>query len=31
MGHATRCALSVVRFRQGKWRTIEVDIEPARA
>jgi Na+-driven multidrug efflux pump len=31
MGHATRCILSVVRFRQGKWRTIEVDIEPAPA
>jgi Na+-driven multidrug efflux pump len=27
-GHATRCALSVVRFRQGKWRGIAVDIEP---
>ena len=24
-GHATRCALSVLRFRQGKWRTIKVD------
>ncbi len=23
-GHMTRCALSVWRFRQGKWRTIEV-------
>ena len=31
LGHATRCALSVVRFRQGKWRGIKVDIEPARA
>ena len=29
-GHATRCALSVLRFRQGKWRTIRVEIEPAR-
>jgi Na+-driven multidrug efflux pump len=30
-GHATRCALSVLRFNQGKWRTIAVDIEqPAR-
>lgn len=28
-GHATRCALSVLRFRQGKWRAIEVDIAPA--
>jgi putative MATE family efflux protein len=25
-GHATRCALSVIRFTQGKWRTIAVDI-----
>lgn len=24
-GHATRCALSVLRFRQGKWRSIRVD------
>jgi Na+-driven multidrug efflux pump len=24
-GHATRCVLSVVRFRQGKWRTISVE------
>jgi putative MATE family efflux protein len=24
-GHATRCILSVIRFRQGKWRTISVD------
>jgi Na+-driven multidrug efflux pump len=23
-GHVTRCALSVVRFRQGKWKTIKV-------
>jgi putative MATE family efflux protein len=23
-GHATRCTLSVLRFRQGRWRTIEV-------
>ncbi|HEX6900740.1 MAG TPA: MATE family efflux transporter [Thermoanaerobaculia bacterium] len=29
LGHATRCALSVLRFRQGKWRGIEVDIKPA--
>jgi putative MATE family efflux protein len=27
-GHATRCLLSVVRFRQGRWRTIAVNIEP---
>jgi Na+-driven multidrug efflux pump len=26
LGHATRCALSVIRFRQGKWRGIAVDI-----
>ena len=26
IGHATRCALSVLRFNQGKWRTIAVDI-----
>jgi len=24
IGHATRCALSVTRFNQGKWRTIKV-------
>ena len=30
VGHATRCLLSVVRFRQGKWRNIRVEIEPAR-
>jgi Na+-driven multidrug efflux pump len=29
-GHATRCALSVIRFRQGKWRTIAVDIDQTR-
>jgi Na+-driven multidrug efflux pump len=28
VGHATRCALSVVRFNQGKWRGIAVDISP---
>ena len=27
VGHATRCALSVVRFKQGKWRTIAVHID----
>ncbi len=26
IGHAIRCALSVARFNQGKWRGIEVDI-----
>jgi Na+-driven multidrug efflux pump len=30
VGHATRCTLSVARFRQGKWREVEVAIEPAR-
>jgi MATE family, multidrug efflux pump len=30
LGHFTRCVLSVVRFRQQKWRTIAVDIEAAR-
>lgn len=25
-GHATRCALSMIRFRQGRWRAIAVDI-----
>lgn len=24
-GHATRCVLSVIRFRQGKWRTISIE------
>jgi len=26
LGHITRCTLSVVRFRQGKWRGIKADI-----
>jgi putative MATE family efflux protein len=30
LGHLTRAVLSVLRFRQGKWRSIAVDIEPAR-
>ncbi len=30
-GHATRCALSVLRFNQGRWRTIAVDIGGAKA
>jgi putative MATE family efflux protein len=29
-GHVARCALSVVRFKQEKWRDIAVDIEPAK-
>jgi putative MATE family efflux protein len=31
LGHATRCALSVVRFHQERWRTIRVDLEPSRS
>ena len=31
VGHATRCTLSVIRFNQGRWRSIAVDIDrPAR-
>jgi Na+-driven multidrug efflux pump len=30
LGHLTRAVLSVGRFKQGKWRHIAVDIEPAR-
>jgi putative MATE family efflux protein len=30
-GHMTRCVLSVVRFNQGRWRSIAVDIERAKA
>jgi putative MATE family efflux protein len=30
VGHATRCALSVARFNQGRWRGIAVDIGTAR-
>jgi putative MATE family efflux protein len=30
LGHMTRCALSVLRFRQGRWRGIRVDVGPAR-
>lgn len=26
IGHATRCVLSVLRFRQGRWRSIAVDL-----
>jgi putative MATE family efflux protein len=29
LGHMTRCALSVLRFRQGKWRNIQVEMAPA--
>ncbi len=31
LGHVARASLSVMRFRQGKWRHIAVDIGPARA
>ena len=30
IGHMTRCLLSVLRFRQQKWRHIKVDIEPQK-
>ncbi|HEX6135463.1 MAG TPA: MATE family efflux transporter [Longimicrobiales bacterium] len=29
VGHITRCGLSVLKFRQGRWRDIAVDISPA--
>jgi putative MATE family efflux protein len=31
LGHLTRCVLSIAKFRQGKWRSIAVDIGPAAA
>ena len=31
LGHITRCALSVIRFTQGKWRGIVVDIDRTEA
>jgi putative MATE family efflux protein len=31
LGHATRCVLSVARFRQQKWREIQVNVGGARA
>lgn len=31
LGHFTRGVLSIMRFRQGKWRHIKVEIEGARA
>jgi putative MATE family efflux protein len=31
LGHFTRCVLSVLRFRQGRWRQIRVDLEPTAA
>jgi putative MATE family efflux protein len=30
-GHVTRCILSLIRFSQGKWRSINVDIERTEA
>lgn len=30
-GHMTRCALSFLRFNQGKWRSIKVDLEHTAA
>jgi len=30
LGHLTRSVLSLVRFRQGKWRHIKVELEPSR-
>jgi putative MATE family efflux protein len=31
LGHVSRAVLTIVRFRQGKWRHIKVEIEGARA
>ncbi len=31
LGHVMRCTLSVLRFRQGRWRNLVVDIGTARA
>jgi putative MATE family efflux protein len=31
LGHFTRATLSMLRFKQQKWRSIAVDIEPARS
>jgi Na+-driven multidrug efflux pump len=31
VGHMARCGLSVARFRQQKWRGIEVDLTPSKA
>ena len=30
LGHFTRAVLTVIRFRQGKWREIAIDINPSR-
>ena len=29
LGHMTRCGLSVLKFREGRWREIKVAIDPA--
>jgi Na+-driven multidrug efflux pump len=29
VGHMIRCVLSILRFNQGRWRGIVVDIAPA--
>jgi len=31
IGHMTRCGLSVLRFRQQKWRGIKVDLMPSKS
>ena len=31
LGHATRAVLSVIRFRQGRWRDIAIKVGPAGA
>jgi putative MATE family efflux protein len=31
LGHLTRCVLTVLRFRQGRWRQIKIEIEGAHA
>ncbi len=31
LGHMMRATLSVLRFRQGKWRQISINIDPAKA
>ncbi len=31
IGHFTRCALSFLRFRQGKWQNIKIDLETTQA
>ena len=31
LGHSTRAVLSIIRFRQGKWRTIQVGVAAAGA